>query len=422
MNKKIKILHLEDSLKDSELIQSLIKSGEIVHDYFLADNEKDYLKILKNENIDLILCDNTMPGFNGNEALKLAKEKCSDIPFIFISGTMEEEAGINALLNGARDYVLKNNLVRLIPAIKRTLKEHEIETKSKLAERAMHEIEERYRSLFYEDLAANFITSLDGKIILCNKAFANMFGLNSIDEALKLNVNTLYHSSKDRGLFLNQINKRKKLESYELVLIRPDGKIITVLTNTYGKFDSTKELVQLHGNLIDITERKIAEQELIISNRELIIAKVKAEESDKLKSAFLANISHEIRTPLNAILGFAELLKNHEIDNSKKEKYVDIINISGHQLLHIINDIMDISNIEAGKEKIHNVSFNLNNIMNELNAIFQTDKIKKELDIFFYNGLSDPSSYIFGDPLKLKQILTNLIGNALKFTIKEILM
>jgi len=148
MNSKIKILHLEDSLKDSELIHSLIESGGIGHDYFLADNEKDFINILETENIDIILSDYSLPGCNGNEAIKVAREKYSHIPFIFVSGTIGENAAINAMLNGATDYVLKNKLERLLPAIKRALHEHELVVKRKLTEEALIVSETRYRRLF----------------------------------------------------------------------------------------------------------------------------------------------------------------------------------------------------------------------------------------------------------------------------------
>jgi signal transduction histidine kinase len=131
MNEKIKILHLEDSLKDSELIQSIIESGEIGNEYFLADNEKDFINILETENVDIILSDYKLPGYNGNEALKVAREKYPAIPFIFVSGAMGEDAAIDSMLNGATDYVLKNKLERLVPAIKRALHEYELESKRK---------------------------------------------------------------------------------------------------------------------------------------------------------------------------------------------------------------------------------------------------------------------------------------------------
>jgi CheY-like chemotaxis protein len=127
MNNRIKILHLEDSLKDSELIRSLIESGGIEHDYFFVDNEKDFINFLETEKVDIILCDYNLPGYKGDEALKFAKEKFSHIPFILVSGTIGQGAVSNTLINGATDYVRKSNLDRLVPVIKRALHERETE-------------------------------------------------------------------------------------------------------------------------------------------------------------------------------------------------------------------------------------------------------------------------------------------------------
>ena len=134
MNKIIKILHLEDSVNDSELIQFNIKSGDIKHQYFLADNEKDFINILKTEKINIILSDYNLPDYNGNEALKYARETYSKLPFIFVSGTIGEDAAINAMLNGATDYVFKDKLERLVPAINRAMREYEVVVKQKKSE------------------------------------------------------------------------------------------------------------------------------------------------------------------------------------------------------------------------------------------------------------------------------------------------
>ncbi|MDP2115512.1 MAG: ATP-binding protein [Bacteroidota bacterium] len=147
MNRKIKILHLEDSCKDSELIQSLIENDEIEHDYFVAENEKEYNNILETENIDIILSDYSLPDFNGNDALRIAKEEYSHIPFIFVSGAMGEDRAINAMLNGATDYVLKNKLERLVPAIKRALNEQKLTTERQQAE---EELKSTNRELVFQ--------------------------------------------------------------------------------------------------------------------------------------------------------------------------------------------------------------------------------------------------------------------------------
>ena len=127
MENKLHILHLEDSINDSELIHSIIDRGELEHEYFLADNEKDFIHILETEKIDLILSDYNLPTYCGNKALLVAREKFSHIPFIFVSGEIGEDVAINAMLNGASDYVLKNKLDQLVPKIKRALNEYELE-------------------------------------------------------------------------------------------------------------------------------------------------------------------------------------------------------------------------------------------------------------------------------------------------------
>jgi len=151
----------------------------------------------------------------------------------------------------------------------------------------------------------------------------------------------------------------------------------------------------------------------------LIAAKEKALESDRLKSAFLANISHEIRTPMNGIIGFAELLKEESLAIDNRIQYVNIITKSSEQLLHIIDDIIDISKIEANQLNIAKTNFTLSSLINELQVFYDNDKvhmgkshieIKTEIDPFAYDVC------MYTDESRLRQIFMNLISNALKFT------
>src|ERR1035437_5862704 len=177
MNYKIKILHLEDSLKDSELIQSIIEGEDMDYEYFLVDNEKDYIDTLRNQAIDIILSDFSLPDYNGSEALKISREKYIHIPFIFVSGTIGEDAAINAMLNGATDYVLKNKLERLVPAITRALNEQKLETDRSLAVADLKESEERFKAIFNDaPMGISLVDSLTGKIYNVNPMFAKIAG------------------------------------------------------------------------------------------------------------------------------------------------------------------------------------------------------------------------------------------------------
>jgi signal transduction histidine kinase len=152
---------------------------------------------------------------------------------------------------------------------------------------------------------------------------------------------------------------------------------------------------------------------------ELRKAKKEAEESDKLKSAFLANMSHEVRTPMNGIMGLAHLLANPDIDSEAQQEYVNLILSSGNVLISLLDDIMDVSRIEANQVVASKEDFHLNELIRELHGFFSTELEvmgKKVLELSYKVALDDDSSIIHSDRVKLRQILVNLLSNALKFT------
>ncbi len=189
------------------------------------------------------------------------------------------------------------------------------------------------------------------------------------------------------------------------------------ITEVHGfpVFDQNNNLVQVIEYNIDITEKKELEKALIIE-------KEKANESNRLKSAFLANMSHEIRTPMNAIIGFGELLKDENLTIEKKNKFIDIINSSGAHLLDIIEDIIDISKIDAKQIELNITKFKLPDFMTEI-FIFFNSQLEREKDkkLKITSKIHKEINYIFADKKRLKQVLINLLSNALKFTNKGII-
>ena len=175
------------------------------------------------------------------------------------------------------------------------------------------------------------------------------------------------------------------------------------------KFDEKGEVVYMLGTIQDITERKQIEQELIN-------AKEKAEENDKLKTAFLQNISHEVRTPMNAIIGFAGLLSEEGDIIKSGKKYTDIIKTSCYQLLNVISDIINISMIDSEQAKATETLTDLNNLLLNLYEQHKTGILQDKISFIVNQNINYPKLMTITDDIKLTQILSNLIGNAIKFT------
>jgi len=176
-------------------------------------------------------------------------------------------------------------------------------------------------------------------------------------------------------------------------------------------FDTHKKITHFIAVKEDITNQKE-------TLSELTIAKEKAEESDRLKSAFLANMSHEIRTPMNGILGFSELLKTPNLSPEKQQKYIEIIEKSGSRMLTTINDIIDISKIEAKIVTIYNKDVNISKQINEIFTFFKPEANKKGIELFVTTDTKLSEIKIQSDPDKIYAIIQNLVKNAIKFTKK----
>ena len=209
------------------------------------------------------------------------------------------------------------------------------------------------------------------------------------------------------GQYVSEFRFRHKNGSYIWILSRSE-----ILKNDKG------EVVRMFGSHRDITIRKKAVIKLEEQTVELIQAKEKAEESNRLKTEFLNNMSHEIRTPMNGILGFSDLLNTENLSPDKRNYYVNIIQNSGNQLLRVIDDIIEISRLGTKHIKVIEKPVCLNDLLLQLFSIFDIKTKENQIPLYIYNGLSNLESTIYSDKSKLDKIISNLLSNALKFTNK----
>jgi PAS domain S-box-containing protein len=233
--------------------------------------------------------------------------------------------------------------------------------------------------------------------------------INTLNEELQIINFELENKFAQRTSELTKTMELLKSSNSELQLLNKKGA------------EDREKITKLNEELIKSQEElKILNRQLedrvIERTMELVSLKDKAEESDRKKSAFLANMSHEIRTPMNGIIGFSNMLADPELSDSEKSEYIAILNKSCFRLLNIINDIIDISKIEAGKMTVSEINFDLNNLMREIEQFFKPNAEHKGLSLILELALEDASSSIYSDEQKIHQILSNLINNALKFT------
>lgn len=534
MEGKLKILIVEDVEVEADLLVTQLRRTGLKFEFSLVDTKDDFTRALTDYAPDIVLSDYNLPQFNGMMALIITRDISPLVPFILVTGSVNEEIAVECMKAGADDYILKQNLSRLDSAIKSALRKSEILKAKEEVEKALLRSEAIFTAfmehspyfVFFKDnevrpvrLSRNFekmlgmpvedaigktmdelfpselskqmisddlkvlnekvpvriieelngriyetikfpiespdnlpmlagftsditdqkvlekqliqsnnkissiINNLNGVVYRCrndhewsmeylSEGITELTGFDLsdfIDNSVR-SFNSLIHV-KDQSFVWGEIQSAisgKKAYQIEYRIVTRDGEIKWVWERGRGVFDESG-LVALEGYVSDITPRKKIEEALIQ-------AKEKAEESDRLKSAFLHNISHEIRTPMNAIVGFSAMLEDPATSPENARNFSQIMCQSSDQLLSIITHIVNIATIDAGQEKLNIKEVNLNKIVDLIYEQFRLRAEKMNLSLSLNKGLENNNAITKIDETKLEQILSNLLNNAFKFT------
>ncbi len=279
-------------------------------------------------------------------------------------------------------------------------------TAKKQSELDLLESEEMFRNIFNSFQDIYFRCNIQGYMTMVSPSVYELLGYEP-EKVLDKNITDYYlYNTRIKDL-IRQLVKHKSVRNFEASVIKENGQLLQCICNIRLIYGKNGRPFEIEGVARDITELKRA-------NLELLHAKEVAEKSLKVKERFLANMSHEIRTPMNGVIGMVDLLSSTFLDEEQRH-YVEVISKSSRTLLNILNDILDLSKIEAGKMSLRKSSVRLRNVIDKLYALFSQQAISQEIN-FNYTISSSLPEFVLADETRLLQILSNLTSNALKFT------
>ncbi|GAB3532757.1 hypothetical protein GCM10027443_17030 [Pontibacter brevis] len=279
-------------------------------------------------------------------------------------------------------------------------------TDKKMAQLALANNEKKFRRIFESFQDVYYRSSLEGVIELVSPSIAQLLGYTE-EEVLQQKTINFFANLKDLARLRQRVLKEQSFRDMEVELICKDGEQKTVLIDSRLVYDEEGKPAALEGVARDVSELKRTQ-------KELLKAKEEAENLLKVKTQFLANMSHELRTPMNGIIGMIDLLNQVNTDPEQSE-YIDTLRKSSDALLAILNDILDLSKIQAGKLVTHESGVDLHETLDKIHSLFVNRAQQKDLS-FTYSISPNTPRYVYTDETRLIQILSNLTSNAIKFT------
>lgn len=430
----VRVLLVEDSPHDAELVVRELRRGGLAPVWERVETEEGMNRALDRQPWDAILSDHSMPCFSAPAALALLKLRDLDVPFIIVSGAIGEDAAVAAMKAGAHDYVTKKHLPRLVPALKREVREVRVRLEKKLAQKALRETEERYKTLV--ELSPDAVcVCQNNSIVYLNYAAARLLGAASATAILG---RPLLDFAPPGGLDHTpppQPDAGPRCTAPLLIedkLVRLDSSVVDVEVAVAPVCWLGQPAVQLV--IRDVCERKKLAQErerhvleieearhriedqadmLARLSEDLALAHHEAEDAAKAKRRLLSGTGHEIGAGLNKILGMARLLLDSELVSPNQRDLAAGVRITGQGLLDTLNEILNYFAMEAGELNLEMIDFDLNMLLEKAIALPSSQAAERRLALM--PGIAgNVPNHLRGDALRLGQILANLAGIAVR--------
>ncbi|MCA1975150.1 MAG: response regulator [Caenispirillum sp.] len=395
-----KVLVIDDNPADAALVQfELEDAAPGVYEVSGAETLAEGLALVAERPFDVALLDMGLPDSRGMETVRRFMEAASDLPVVVLTGLDDPHIGLQAVQAGAQDYLIKGQ-------VRGELLERAIAyaRERKRVEGELRESEKRLRTILETSPVGVAMSRLDGRLLFGNSRMAEMTGLHP-DQLIGYRAQELYADIADRDALVREVTRGVEVRDREVQLKHADGSVFwSLLSMQPIQYENDYALLIW---LYDISSRKQAEEALRL-------AKEHAEAAARAKSEFVAVMSHEIRTPMNGILGMVRLLLESPLSEEQRD-WAETIRYSGEALMTILNDVLDLSKLEAGRMLLDEGVFDIGRLSRSVVQLLDGRAREKGI-VLTLDTAEEVPAILVGDANRLRQVLLNLLSNAIKFT------
>jgi two-component system cell cycle sensor histidine kinase/response regulator CckA len=390
---RLKFLIIDDNPIDRELVIRKLQREFEDAEFEEVGRQAQLDRAIAQGDFDLVLTDYRLNWGDGLEVLRKVKEHCPQVPVVMFTGTGSEEIAVEGMKAGLSNYVLKRHLEHLPFAVRDSLEKARLQRQYGATISQLRESEERYRELFEHGMTAVFACTPDGALLTCNAAFATIFGCSSREEVKQRSLASFYPHEEAYHEFIDQLQREKRLVSYEAQLCRKDGEIVYVVGNIVGTFDAEGRLVEIKGYLFDNTERTRLE--------------ARYRQAQKMESLgqLVSGIAHDFNNMLGGILGHSSRCLSRVTENHPLYENVYHIHDIAERAARMTRQLLAFSRRQVLEPKDININVVISELLNFVSKI-----IADHVEIIF---TPDPTlKAVHADTTQIEQVLMNLCINA----------
>jgi two-component system cell cycle sensor histidine kinase/response regulator CckA len=394
MKTPLHILHLEDDPRDAALVQSALEADSVPCIITLVQCRDDFVAALEQGGVDLVLSDFSLPAFDGTSALELMRERWPFVPVILVSGTLGEELAIDSMKRGATDYVLKERLSRLVPAVRRAMEGVEVREANFRTEQSLRESEQRFRILFSESPMGIALVGLNGHPVLTNAALQKMLGYSG-EEFARMDFTEFTHPddcAKDIECYQQLVQGGRKDYQLEKRYIRKDGQIISARLMVTTVRDAANAAIFAIKMVEDITERKNLEAQFIEAQKMEVVGHL------------ASGVAHDFNNILAVIMGYSDLI-TPEITKEKLRTYNEQIRSAAQRAAGLTRQLL----VFSRKQTVQPVVLDLKEVVKEIDGMLRR-LIDENIEMTIVSG--QQLGHVKADPGYVGQVVMNLAINA----------